>query len=126
MTFGPGLTPWSGPFFGFAFRIFGTVLVLPTDEGSKRMARDTVKNHWFVSVEMPKRSAQTSARRTETFPTETDAKQFAKEVLSKKRHRQEHRIVAGTLLGAYLPVRRIISGSQLFSWVGEEESQGRS
>jgi hypothetical protein len=73
-----------------------------------------MKKRWFVSVEMPKRSAQTSARRTKTFPTETDAKQFAKEKLSKKHH-----IFAGTLLGAYPPVRRIISGSKL----GEEDQQ---
>jgi len=75
-----------------------------------------VKNHWFVSVAMPKQrqGAQTFARRTETFPTETDAKQFAKEMLSEKHH-----IFAGTLLGAHLPVRRIISGSQLYSWIKE-------
>ena len=82
------------------------------------MARHTVKNHWFVSVAVSKQvHGQTFVRRTETFPTETEAKQFAKEMLSKK-----HRIFAGTLLGAHLPVRRIISGSQLYSWVGEEES----
>ena len=81
------------------------------------MARRKVKNHWFVSVEMPKRGAQASARRTETFPTETDAKQFAKEMLSEKR-----RVLAGTLLGVHLPVRRIISGSQLYSWVGVNKS----
>jgi len=85
------------------------------------MARHKVKNDWFVSVEVPKRSAQASARWTETFPTETDAKQFAKEMLSENYHMEKHHIVAGTLLGAYLPVRRIISGSQLYSWVGIEE-----
>jgi hypothetical protein len=54
-----------------------------------------------------------------TFPTETDAKQFAKQMLSEKHQMEKHHIVAGTLLGAYLPVRRIISGSQLYSWVRE-------
>jgi hypothetical protein len=83
------------------------------------MARRKVKNDWFVSVEMPKRSAQTSARRTKTFPTETDAKQFAKQMLLEKHHMKEHHMVAGTLLGAYLPVRRIISGSQIYNWVRE-------
>jgi hypothetical protein len=63
----------------------------------------------------------TFARRTETFPTETDAKQFAKEMLSEKHHKEKHHIVAGTLRGGYLPVRRIISGSQLYSWVGALE-----
>ena len=82
----------------------------------ERKARRNVKNHWFVSVEMPKRSAQTSARRTETFPTETDAKQFAKEMLAENR-----RIFAGTLLNAHLPGRRLISGSQLYSWVREQD-----
>ena len=81
------------------------------------MARRKVKNHWFVSVAVPKQGpAQGFVRRTETFPTEDDAKQFAKEMLSEKHH-----IFAGTLLGAHLPVRRIISGSQLYSWVGVED-----
>ena len=73
------------------------------------MARHTVKNHWFVSV-------VTFARRTKSFPTETEAKQFANAMLSET---EKHHIVAGTLLGASLPVRRIISGSQLYSWVKE-------
>jgi hypothetical protein len=108
--------------------------VLGFHEGSKRMARNTVKNHWFerkarrmvrnywfVSVEIPKhrQSEQTSARQTKSFPTETEAKQFAKEMLSEKHHMEKNHIVVGTLLGAYLPVRRIISGSQLYSWVQE-------
>jgi hypothetical protein len=52
------------------------------------MARQTVKNQWFVSVEAPKQlrlaSPKTPARQTKTFPTETEAKQFAKEMLSNK------------------------------------------
>jgi hypothetical protein len=99
--------------------------LLSTHEGSKRMAgrkvdwfeakaRRNMKNHWFVSVAVPKQGhGHASVRRTETFVTEADAKQFAKEMLSEK-----HYIVAGTLLGAPLPVRRLISGSQIFSWVG--------
>jgi len=84
------------------------------------MARHTAKNHWFVSVELPKqgRIGHTFARRTKSFPTETEAKQFAKAMLSEA---EKHHIVAGTLLGAYLPVRRIISGSQLCSWVGVKD-----
>jgi hypothetical protein len=81
------------------------------------MARRTVKNHWFVSVAAPTQlglaSPKKSARQTKTFPTEDDAKQFAKEMLSEKHH-----VFAGTLLVAHLPVRRIISGSQLHSWLG--------
>jgi hypothetical protein len=60
--------------------------------------------------------------RLKPFPTETDAKQFAKEMLSEKHHMEKHRIVAGTLLGAYLP-DRIISGWQLYSWVREQDQQ---
>ena len=87
------------------------------------MARHKVKNQWFVSVAVPKqgRKSHAFARRTETFPTETDAKQFAKEMLSEKRQKEKHHIVAGTLRGGYLPVPRIISGSQLYSWVGALE-----
>jgi hypothetical protein len=82
------------------------------------MSRRKVKNPWFVSVAVPRQGhGQQFVRRTETFPTEADAKQFAKEMISEKR-----RIFAGTLLGVHLPVRRIISGSQLHSWVGIKES----
>jgi len=115
-----------GPFSGSLFRsAFGRKLIpLPTHEGSKRMARRKVKNHnhWFVSVATPKQGRTKGFdRRTETFPTETDAKQFAKEMLSEKHRMKKHHIVAGKLLGAYLPVRRNISGSQLYSWVREND-----
>jgi hypothetical protein len=82
------------------------------------MARHTLRNRWFVSVEMPKhrRGEQTFARQTKTFPTETEAKQFVKQMLSNKK-----KIVAGTLLSAYLPPRRFISGSRIYRWVEEEE-----
>jgi hypothetical protein len=82
------------------------------------MARRKVRNHWFVSVAVPQRGhAHRFVRRTETFPTETDAKQFAKEMLSEKHH-----IFAGTLLGVHLPLRRFISGSQLYGWAGVKKS----
>jgi hypothetical protein len=87
----------------------------------KRMARRKVKNHWFVSVAAPTQlrlaSPKKSARQTKAFPTEDDAKQFAKEMLSEKHH-----IFAGTLLGAHLPVRRFISGTQVYSWAGIKKS----
>ena len=87
----------------------------------ERKARRYVKNNWFVSVAAPKQvHGQISARRTETFPTEIDAKQFGDGDALEKHHKEKHHIVAGTLLGAYLPVRRIISGSQLYSWVREQ------
>ena len=76
------------------------------------MARHTVKNQWFVSVEAPKQLRlafpKKPARQTKTFPTETEAKQFAKEMLSMSGHK---------------PARRIISGSQLQRWIEEAEGQ---
>jgi hypothetical protein len=52
------------------------------------MSRRKVKNHWFVSVAVPQQGhGQQFVRRTETFPTEADAKQFAKEMISEKRLR---------------------------------------
>jgi hypothetical protein len=49
-------------------------------------------------------------------PTEAEAKRFAKEMLSNK-----NSIIAGTLLGPHQAARRFISGSQLHSWIEEEE-----
>ena len=75
----------------------------------ERKARRYVKNNWFVSVAAPKQvHGQISARQTETFPTETEAKQFAKEMLSMSGHK---------------PARRIISGSHLIRWIEEAEGQ---
>jgi hypothetical protein len=79
------------------------------------MARRTAKNRWFVSVTVPKQRHAASVRRTETFPTEADAKRFAKQMLS-----ETHQILAGTFLGAYQPARRILSGWHLRRWVEEE------
>ena len=84
------------------------------------MARGTVTNYWFVSVEVPRRGRRASlkahaahARETKSFPTEAEAKQYAKEMLSER-----NKIIAGT---EHQPVRRIISGSELFRWIEEEE-----
>jgi hypothetical protein len=79
------------------------------------MARRTVTNHWFVSVEVPRQgrlaSLNAPARETKTFPTEAEAKQYAKEILSDSRN-----IIAGALLNGYQPVRRIIPASDLNRW----------
>jgi hypothetical protein len=81
------------------------------------MAKRTVKNHWFVSVSVPRQGRmRTFLRRTQAFPTEADAKQFAKEMLSEK-----HEILAGTLLGAYQAPRRILSGWHLRRWIKQRE-----
>jgi hypothetical protein len=86
------------------------------------MARRTATSRWFVSVEVPRQmllgSQRTSIRQTRTFATETEAKQFAKEMLLADRKN----IIAGTLLSADPTARRIISGSHLYRWIEEEES----
>jgi hypothetical protein len=54
----------------------------------------------------------TPRRETKTFPTEVEAKQYVKEMLS-----DSHKIIAGTLLNGYQPVRRIIPASELNRWI---------
>jgi hypothetical protein len=77
------------------------------------MTRRTVTDCWFVSVEVPKLPRGTRlARQTKTFPTEAEAKQYAREILSDSRN-----IIAGTLLNGYQPVRRIIPASDLNRWI---------
>ena len=50
------------------------------------MARSSVTNHWFVSFEAPREwrlaFLKKPARQTKSFPTETEAKQFVKEMLN--------------------------------------------
>jgi hypothetical protein len=78
-----------------------------------------VTNHWFVSVEAQRRGRlvpQTSRRETKTFPTEAEAKQYAKEMMLS----DSHKIIAGTLLNGYQPVRRIIPASELNRWINKE------
>jgi len=79
------------------------------------MARRTRTDNWFVSVEAlrPEQLERWTPRReTKTFPTEAEAKQYAKEMLSER-----NKIIAGTLLNGYQPVRRIIPTSELNRWV---------
>ena len=83
---------------------------------------DTVPNRWFVSSVVPKKlrlgAPRTPARQTEIFPTEAEAKRYAKEILLARKN-----IVAGTLLRGNEPTRRIISGRALDRWL--EESKQR-
>jgi hypothetical protein len=80
------------------------------------MANHKLPNlHWFVSFETPKQSRRgirLHVRQTKAFPTEGEAKQFAKEMLS-----DETKILAGTFLSA--PKRRIVSGWHVRRWVEE-------
>jgi hypothetical protein len=57
-------------------------------------------------------SPMTFARQTKTFPTEAEAKQFAKEMLLSDRKN----IISGTLLSDHDPARRIISGWDVRRW----------
>ena len=81
------------------------------------MARRTVPNHWFVSSVVPRklRLGTTLSRETKTFPTEAEAKQYAKQILSERKN-----VIAGTFLSGHQPTRRIISGQALLRWIGEE------
>jgi hypothetical protein len=83
-----------------------------------RRAVITITNHWFVSVEAPKqwRSKRTHARQTKTFPTESEAKQFAKMMLS-----DGTKVMAGTL-HPHQPMRRVIGASEINQWIEEKES----
>jgi hypothetical protein len=78
-------------------------------------------NHrWYVSIETPRKGRPTSSRtasvrQTKAFPTESEAKQYAREMLS-----EGWKITAGTL-NPHLPKRRIISASEIEQWVGENE-----
>jgi hypothetical protein len=85
------------------------------------LARRKVSDHWFVSVEAPKQFRLVSkkrafVRKAKTFPTEREAKQFAKAMLS-----DGMKIIAGTL-NPHQPIRRIISASEISQWIEEEES----
>ena len=78
-------------------------------------------NHcWYVSVEAPskwrpKSSRAPFLRQTRGFPTEIEAKHFAKAVLS-----DEMKVTAGTL-NPHLPKRRIIAATEIYQWVEEKE-----
>jgi hypothetical protein len=84
--------------------------------GAVLMARRTVTDRWFVSVEMPRssRGARRSTRQTKSFPKEAEAKRYAKAMVA-----EGNKIMAGTLLSADQPVRRIILGSELYRWIEE-------
>ena len=84
------------------------------------MARRTViTDRWFVSVDTPKHTgpvpSRTSfARQAKTFPTESEAKQFATAKLA-----EGMKVTAGTLV-PHQPVRRIIAASEIKRWIDEE------
>ena len=80
----------------------------------------TTIDGWFVSVEAPKQASRLKprppVRQTKTFPTESEAKQFARSMLS-----GGIKIMAGTLQPLQ-PTRRIIGPSEINQWIEEEET----
>jgi hypothetical protein len=84
------------------------------------MARRTaIINHWFVSVDTPKQQGPVSSRapsviQTKSFPTESEAKQFATAKLF-----EGMKVTAGTL-SPHQPIRRNITASEINRWIEEE------
>jgi hypothetical protein len=70
-------------------------------------------NRWFVTVRPV--AAAWNARQTQGFPTEAEAKRFAKEMLSKK-----HYVTAGTIT-PHQPKRRTIADCEIAQWIGGEK-----
>jgi hypothetical protein len=63
----------------------------------------------------PVSSRSPSVRRTKSFPTESEAKQFAKAKLS-----EGMKVTAGTLI-LHQPIRRMIIASDINRWIEEDE-----
>ena len=80
----------------------------------------TITNRWYVSVQAPSEWRPNSSRapfprKTKSFPTESEAKQFAKTMLS-----DGFRVTAGTL-NPHQPRRRTIAASEIDKWIEEKE-----
>ena len=85
-----------------------------------------LKHIWYVSFEMPRApigEKQPYSRKTSTFQSEIEAKNFAKEKLQNSRN-----VNAGTL-NPFLP-KRVITSAQIYEWLeiplsGESEDHSR-
>jgi hypothetical protein len=78
----------------------------------------STNNHWYVSFERPSQWRPgswraSSARQTKAFPTEIEAKQFAKAMLL-----DGLKVTAGTL-NPHQPMRRQIAASKIDPWIEE-------
>jgi hypothetical protein len=75
-----------------------------------------VKNTWYVSYRprLPPLQRDYRARRAETFPTEADAKNFARSKLA-----EADDIAAGTL-NPHLP-KRVIGPASIAKWLAESD-----
>jgi hypothetical protein len=80
--------------------------------GTRVIALAKPVNRWFVSVR-PVGGAW-NLRQTKGFPTETEAKQFAKAMLSKTSY-----VTAGTIT-PHQPRRRTIDASEIDQWIKED------
>jgi hypothetical protein len=69
-------------------------------------------NRWFVSVRPV--GALWHARQTKGFPTETEAKQYAKSMLF-----EGNNVIAGTM-NPHQPRRRAIDASEIDEWLEEK------
>jgi hypothetical protein len=79
----------------------------------------TITNHWYVSVQAPSDwrpiiSRASNRRKTKSFPTENEAKQFAKAMVS-----EGLKVIAGTL-NPHQP-RRTITAAQIDRWIEEKK-----
>jgi hypothetical protein len=87
---------------------------------------DRLKHIWYVSFEVPPAPTgvkQSYSRKTRTFQSEIEAKDFAKEQLQNSRN-----VNAGTL-NPFLP-KRVITSTQIYEWLeapltGESEDLSR-
>jgi hypothetical protein len=69
---------------------------------------------WFVSFEARGRSRYRSVRETKIFPSEEEARLFAKEMVLANRNN----VIAGTFLSTQA-TRRIISSRELHNWIAK-------
>jgi hypothetical protein len=78
-----------------------------------------IANRWYVSIDRPSQKPPgllraPAPRQSKSFPTEIEAKQFARAMLS-----EGFKVMAGTMI-PYLP-RRLIVASEIERWSGENE-----
>jgi hypothetical protein len=86
--------------------------------GAIVVRRATIINRWYVSIQGPSDWRPTTSRapfprKTKTFPTESDAKLFAKAMLT-----EGMKVTAGTL-SPHKPRRRTIIASEINKWIEE-------
>jgi hypothetical protein len=82
------------------------------------MVKHSPANHWYVTVEPRKRwraiSQAPYRRQTKAFPTEVEAKLFAKAMLN-----DGQRVTTAGTLSPHHPTRRVVSPSAILDWLDE-------